>query len=167
MKHNYSITCENIIISPMNEMESELYRRLRNRDDNRKEFFDQNIIEKEQQKKWFDKYLKRSDQIMFSVYLKDSKEFIGGLGVYDINMDKKIAEVGRIIIDKERCKGKGYGAEALKGTSQMARNVGLKHLYAYIYSGNQASIKTFQKAGYCISKKDSSEEVVKVLYELK
>lgn len=104
---------------------------------------------------------------MFSVYLKDSEEFIGGLGIYDINMDKKMAEVGRIIIDKERCKGKGYGAESLKGISLIARNMGLQCLYAYIYSENQASIKTFQKAGYSISEKDSNDEVVKVLYELR
>lgn len=167
MKHNYSIVCENIIISPMGELESELYRQLRNRADNRKEFFDQNIIEKDQQSKWFIQYLKRADQIMFSVYLKDSKEFIGGLGIYDINMDKKMAEVGRIIIDKERCKGKGYGAESLNGISLIARNIGLQYLYAYIYSGNQASIKSFQKAGYSISQKDSNDEVVKVLYELR
>ena len=167
MKHNYSIVCENIIISPMGELESELYRQLRNRADNRKGFFDQNIIEKEQQRKWFNQYLKRTDQIMFSIYIKESEEFIGGLGIYDINRDKRIAEVGRIIIDKERCKGKGYGAESLKGISLIAKNIGLQYLYAYIYSENQASIKTFQNAGYSISQKDSTDEIVKVLYELR
>lgn len=167
MKHNYSAICKNIKVLPMNEQESELYRKLRNRNDNRSSFFNQGIIEEEQQKAWYRQYLKRTDEVMLSVHLIENGEFIGALGIYDIDIQKGLAEVGRIIIDKKKCQGKGYGTESLIAINQIAGKIGLKQLYAYIYSDNPASLKSFQRAGYFISDTDDSKRIVKVIYELK
>lgn len=149
MKHSYSITGENIILVPMNENSSELYRRLRNREDNRNFFFNSDIISSEQQTKWFQNYLEKETEYMFSVLLKEDETFIGGIGIYDIDRLGGKAEIGRIIIDRNLAGGKGYGTEAIKGVTCIAeRFLNMKELYAYIYTANTASIKSFLHAGF-------------------
>ena len=164
MRHDYSFEGEHIYLIPMNEDTSEQYRRLRNREDNRGFFFNSAVIEKEQQEKWFGSYLKKESECMFAVFLDDTKEFIGGIGIYDIDHLRGTAEVGRIIIDRNLVSGKGYGAEAIIGITEIARHsLELTELYAYIYTDNIASTKAFLRAGFskCLFD-DENSGVIKV-----
>lgn len=164
MKHDYSIECEHIIIVPMDKRTSEYYRKLRNREDNRSFFFTSAVIEKEQQEKWFQNYLNKQSEYMFAVFLKEKMEFAGGIGIYDIDLSRKTAEVGRIIIDRNLAAGKGYGTEAILGVCSIAKDkLNLKETYAYIYSSNLASTKAFFKAGFSeCSVEGENKETVKV-----
>lgn len=159
MKHNYSFTGENIVLIPMDENFSESYRKLRNREDNRNFFFNSAEISSEQQAKWFRGYLEKETEFMFSIFLKDRETFIGGIGIYDIDRSAGKAEIGRIIVDRNLAGGKGYGAEAIKGITCVAENsLGMKELYAYIYATNQASIRSFLRAGFCKCDTDKNDD---------
>ena len=134
-------------MSPLENDTSEEYRLLRNREDNRKFFFSNKEITAESQNKWFEKYLLDKNQIMFAIYEKASSVFVGGICIYDIDGSK--AEVGRIIIDRQKVGGKGYGAEAIKLINAFAKSeLRLKMTYANIYSTNIASIRSFENGGY-------------------
>lgn len=163
MKHDYSIECDHIILMPMSLQTSELYRQLRNREDNREFFFNSTIIEREQQEAWFQNYLKKETEYMFSVVHKLTGSFIGGIGIYDIDSSKRTAEIGRIIIDKELAAGKGYGTEAINGLAEISQNkLNLNKVYAYIYGTNIASIKAFLKAGFVEDAAEKDNDIIKV-----
>ena len=156
MNHNYICEGENIILKPMSLEESQLYRCLRNRDDVKKYFFYTENISEEAQNKWYLKYKENQQEVMFSIYEKDSNDFLGGIGIYDINNNDGTCEIGRIIIDKQKAKGKGYGAKALILLSEFAVNqLNMNSIYAYVYSFNDASSKSFINAGYKLIEDDT------------
>ncbi len=165
MNHNCFAENDKIRIAPMTDEESELYRLLRNRKDNAPFFFSSITITKEMQHKWFKKYLCDDSQLMFSIYEKSTGAFVGGVSIYDVNLQKGEAEVGRIIVDKEIASGKHYGAQSIELVSSVAKNeLGLKSLYANIYSSNIASLKSFRNAGY--KDEEIKDDITKVRIEL-
>ncbi|SDB63064.1 GNAT family N-acetyltransferase [Butyrivibrio sp. INlla16] len=165
MKHTYCLENEKICIRPMSPEDSEKYRVLRNRKDNIGFFFSGTEITSDQQAAWYTRYLADETQYMFSIYETDSDQFIGGIGIYDIDEIKGQAEVGRIIVDKELAAGKHYGAEAIKLIEKMARDeIGLKILYANIYSDNIPSLKSFYGAGFVEISEDQG--ITKVIVEI-
>lgn len=151
---------EKIYISSMNAYEAEKYRVLRNRDDNRQMFFDDSVISMEQQRSWFEKYLEKPDEYMFSIYDRESGAFVGGIGIYTNDRDE--TEIGRIIIDRMICGGKGYGALAIRLLVDFMRQSELKSLVAYIFTNNIASQRSFEKAGFRIT--DTLED--KIRYQM-
>ena len=151
MNKDVIIEGDNIILRSMTEDTSELYRQLRNREDNRYFFFTEEEIDEASQKKWFDKYLSDENQMMFAVFDKFSGRFAGGIGIYDIVMGKS-AEIGRIIIDRYSFGGKGFGYEAVFLLSEYVKKEKLaERVYAYIKTGNIASRKTFERCGFRLS----------------
>lgn len=163
MKHNFSLECDHIVLMPMDEESSEEYRKLRNREDNQKFFFHSAVIEKEQQIRWFYNYLKRENEYMFAVFLKEKMKFVGGIGIYDIDIIKKTAEIGRIIIDRRLASGKGYGTETIRGIVDIFQNqLKLKEMYAFIYTTNIASIKSFLRAGFIRDTENDCNEIIRV-----
>lgn len=164
MRHDYTAVMEHIVLSPMNIDTSEKYRVLRNREDNRDFFFHSALISKDQQESWFYRYLEKNSECMFAVHLKDNNTFLGGIGIYDIDNNNASAEVGRIIIDRDLAGGRGYGAEAIRGILEIAKNcLNLEEIYAYIYSDNIASRKAFLRAGFIeCDNVSGQEDAVKV-----
>ncbi|MBE5913519.1 MAG: GNAT family N-acetyltransferase [Pseudobutyrivibrio ruminis] len=149
MNHNFILESKRIILSSLEREDSEKYRLLRNRSDNCKYFFSNKEISAEDQDKWYQKYLNDESQIMFAICEKANGDFVGGICIYDIDGSK--AEVGRIIIDRQKAGGKGYGAEAIKLINAFAKaELGLKMTYANIYATNIASIRSFENAGYTL-----------------
>ncbi|WP_026669513.1 GNAT family N-acetyltransferase [Butyrivibrio sp. AE3006] len=167
MNHNYNMQSEGVKLTPMTAQDSEKYRILRNRKDNISFFFSGKEITSDQQAAWYKKYLDDDTQYMFSIYEKNSDNYIGGIGIYDIDTDKRTAEVGRIIVDREIAGGKHYGAAAISLLIELARNeLKLNSLYANIYSTNKTSLKSFLRAGFVEdSVNDSVTKVVICLGE--
>lgn len=158
MDHNIFYKTSNLDLGPLNIKDSELYRLLRNRDDNRSFFLYTGIISSEEQLKWYEKYLSGPDY-MFSIRLKDpTHSFIGGAGIYNIDIQKKEAEFGRIIIDRELAGGKGYGYETTLALASIARDeLGLTSLCLEVLPHNIAALRTYEKAGFLrVSNPDSS-----------
>ncbi|WP_026496828.1 GNAT family N-acetyltransferase [Butyrivibrio sp. WCD3002] len=165
MNHNYELKSDKITLKPMSSVDSECYRVLRNRKDNISFFFSGAEITQDQQANWYNKYLTDETQYMFSIYETDSARYIGGIGIYDVDKSSGCAEVGRIIVDRELAAGKHYGAKAIELLEKLAgEELGLKLLYANIYSTNGPSLKSFYGAGF--SKEKEEQGITKVIFEI-
>ena len=165
MEHNFELKTDKIILKPMSSVDSECYRVLRNRKDNISFFFSGAEITQEQQANWYNKYLADNTQYMFSIYEADSARYIGGIGIYDVDKTNDCAEVGRIIVDRELAAGKHYGAMAIRLLEKLAsEELGLKLLYANIYSTNIPSLKSFYGAGFSMEREEQG--ITKVIYEI-
>lgn len=93
MNHSYYIYYKNVILKPLDWDHIESLRLLRNINSNY--FIDGSIIEKEQQEKWYTKYLEKTDDIMFYISNSDDS-FLGVIALYDIK--NNTAEFGRIMV---------------------------------------------------------------------
>lgn len=157
MKHDLQVQSGNILICPMTSDDSEQYRRIRNQDENRRWFVDSKIISSEVQRNWFNSYLKKVDEYMFSIYAFGL--FVGGCSLYCIDKHIRTAEFGRIAIDTVQ-KGKGYGYEATLGTLKIAKDLlGLDTVRLFVKKDNVAAIKTYLKAGFFFSE-DTNEDTL-------
>lgn len=149
MKHEYSYTAEDISLRPLSPEDSEKYRQLRNREDNRSWFKTDALITADMQKQWYERYLFKPSEYMFSIVKNDTGEFIGALGLYDIDSKNKSAEIGRIIVDRYKAGGKGYASAALEGVCRIGEKMlGLQRIYAEIYADNAASLRSFYNIGF-------------------
>ncbi len=149
MEHHYFYREKDISIVPLSEVHSEKYRQLRNRDDNRKWFKTDLIITQDMQKKWYQNYLTKPSEYMFAIEDNKTGEFIGAVGLYDINPEEKCAEIGRIIVDRFKSGGRGYASKALECACKIGvEQLGLTRIYAEIYSDNIASLRSFEKIGF-------------------
>ncbi len=84
---------------------------IRNRQKN-KHFFNQTFeLTVEDQARWFESYLSRTDDIYWCIYNKDNN-FIGTIRVYDIDETEDICDQGSFIIDEDFAGGAPYAIEA-------------------------------------------------------
>lgn len=73
---------------------------------------------------------------------------IGGCAIFDIDFEKRRAEIGCWIADP-LLRGKGYGAAVLqKMLPSAAASLVLKEIYARIHKEHQASIKLAEHLGF-------------------
>ena len=152
MKHEYTASYGRVRLQPLSEQDSQQYRLIRNREENRSKFVFSGLITEEAQKLWYTRYLDTSGDCMFSVYDSENR-FIGGNAIYNISPDDLTAEYGRLLIDKERCRSGGWGYEATAAALKAAFcELGLKKVYLQVYADNTAACKTSLKAGFrCIN----------------
>lgn len=151
MKHLYKYEYERIMLLPLEESDIEELRILRNQE--RQFFSTTGIITQENQKKWYESYLKKKNDIMFKVVKKDAPDcFVGAIAVYDISDDLATAEVGRTVIDKNKAPEKGIGMEATKAVCKFAFDVlHVKKIVAEVLKTNERIIKVDQRAGFYIT----------------
>jgi RimJ/RimL family protein N-acetyltransferase len=75
---------------------------------------------------------------------------VGVVWLWDLDPRHRRAEV-RIVVGDPDARGKGYGADALEALAAHAFGaLGLRKLYAYVHSGNAASQRAFERAGYTV-----------------
>lgn len=156
MIHEYGIDLNRILLRPLTWEDIESLRILRNRE---KDFFlDNSEISEEQQKKWYGKYLLREDDIMFTIKQKSAPLiFCGAIALYGIDRAKGVCEIGRTLVDKERCPDKGIGLEATCGACRFAFEVlEIRKIQTQILKTNIRSMKLHQRAGFYVV--DSSDE---------
>lgn len=149
MRHAYRINYGDILLSPLDAETSELYRELRNRTEVCRWFAHTGKISKEQQQIWFQKYLNKEDDMMFSSHLSRAGEaFIGAVAIYDISLQNKTAEFGRIAVLPDM-KGKGYGAKITRAVCKFAADeLGLERLYLEVLMENMPAVKAYWNAGF-------------------
>lgn len=147
MIHNYRDDFNHIKLEPLTEDLIEKMRILRNK--NRECFIFSNIITEEEQKVWFMNYQSTIGDIMFSIIRKYDNKFIGALGLY--NLIDKEAEFGRLMLDKEIIKEKGYGYEAVICTCKIGfEQLNLERIVLEVFEDNLPAYKTYLKAGFNI-----------------
>lgn len=88
-----------------------------------------------------------NDQV-FGIVEKNTNSYIGNVGIHNIDKKSGVATIGIFIGDKTK-QGKGYGGEAIELAASFAfGQLGLQKLQAPIFSFNERSIATFERAGF-------------------
>jgi len=145
MKQSYFAKYKSIKIKPLIYENIEDMRILRNK--NRNFFVSSKEISSEQQEKWFQNYIVKEDDYLFSVFYEDI--WIGTVSIYDIKDD--CAEFGRLMIDKTKVNKKGLGMESTICVCNLAfEKLGIKNIHLEVYKDNIAAIKTYQCARFSI-----------------
>lgn len=144
MLHHYTTRYEDILLKPMTIDDSEKYRRLRNQDEIRKWFENTGVISMEAQARWFESYLHKEDEMMFSIY-NSHDDFIGGCSLYKIGGGT--SEYGRLIVAPEY-RGKGYGRISTIAALDVAKALGLHTVHLDVFADNQSAIRTYIAAGF-------------------
>lgn len=166
MFHNFTAKHEDVVLQPMTIEDSEKYRRLRNQNEIRCWFETQIIISEEAQRNWFLSYLKKSSDLMFSIYHTDGV-FIGGCSLYKIESGGT-AEFGRLIIAPE-FRGNGFGRKATTATLEIAKKIGLQSVHLEVFADNQTAIRTYCAAGFMANGKTiwvNDKQMIKMVVQI-
>lgn len=158
MQHNYCDEYERIKLVPLRSDDIEEMRLLRNK--NRHSFIFTDIISEEAQIAWYEKYLEKPNDYVFSVIRIADNEFIGITSLYDIN--NKVAEFGRLMLNKEKIQEKGYGLEAVLATCKIGfKQLNLDRIILEVKEDNIAAYKTYEKAGFqCFDSKKEKRNII-------
>lgn len=155
---------QRISLHPISEKDSEHLRLLRNRDENRKWFLYSEEITKEQQQNWFKKYLLTANDYMFSVISNANSSFIGTVALYNVDENKKTAEVGRIIVDKKITNEKGLGLEVTTAALFIGFDmIGLHTIHLEVFADNIRAISVYKKTGF-IQKNQYYKQNKEIIY---
>jgi diamine N-acetyltransferase len=151
MKHDYKCEGSRIILKSLEKGNIEKLRILRNQ--NKDWFINKDFITEENQIKWYENYLEKKNDFMFAIEIKDNPgEFVGAIAIYDIDLKKGCAEIGRTLVDSKLCGGKGIGCEATVLISDFGFSIiGVKTIIANVIAQNQKSIKMHENAGFKIT----------------
>lgn len=104
------------------------------------------------EKDWLENSSKKGEH-NFAIIRKEDNKLIGSYGLEVKDNTSRRMHIGGFIGDIEN-RGKGYGTEALKLITKFAFEIlNAETLYSGIFSFNEASIKSAQKAGYSIAGK--------------
>ncbi len=158
MKHSYSYNYNRVQIKPLEEYEIEQMRVLRN--SHRYCFVYSDIITKEAQKVWFQNYLQKPDDYVFSVYL--NKKWIGTASIYNVSENK--AEFGRLLIDNQSTNEKGLGLDTTIGVCSIAfEQLGITKILLQVYEDNIPAYKTYMKAGFKVTGNSFDNNKIKLI----
>lgn len=161
MKHTFTCSDKDVTLRPLSCEDSEKYRQLRNQEQNRRCFFYSDRITKNAQQKWYDNYLKKENDYMFSVY-NHNGQFLGGAALYDMQTDH--AEFGRLLIDRTAAGQGGTGYQVLMLLCQLAKEqFHLSYLHLELFEDNLPAKKTYEKAGFVCKKRYLSPDGARYL----
>ena len=86
----------------------------------------------------------------YGIETLEQSQLIGIVWLWDIDRRHGRAEV-RIVVGAPEARGRGYGRDALEALAADAfGRLGLRKLYAYVHSGNAASRRAFERAGFAL-----------------
>ena len=86
---------------------------------------------------------------MFSVYHAITNEWIGAVGIYNLNKETGMAEFGRLVIDGDIVNERGLGTDTTICASEIAFSIlNIKTLILEVYADNIAAIKTYSRSGF-------------------
>lgn len=128
------------------QKDMERLRRWRN--ENRFAFFDSSRISPEKQKRWFESYQKKKNDLMFIIETLGGRP-IGTVALYKIDLPNKRAEFGRMIIGAVKSRGKGFGWDAAESLIRFAfSTLNLQQLKIEVKKNNQPAIRLYEKIGF-------------------
>jgi RimJ/RimL family protein N-acetyltransferase len=77
-------------------------------------------------------------------------QFLGETGLYDIDWQARVAEIGYWL--RESARGQGYATEAAQTLLEYAASLGLRTFEAHIALDNHASRRIVERLGFAISR---------------
>ncbi|MBU7013667.1 MAG: GNAT family N-acetyltransferase [Theionarchaea archaeon] len=104
-------------------------------------------VSMESEQRWYDSYLKDDHSKILAIETVKG-EFIGNIGLHNIDLHNRKAELGIFIGDKEYW-GKGYGTEAvLLGLKFAFEALNLNKVYLRTFVSNKRAQRCYEKAGF-------------------
>jgi len=89
----------------------------------------------------------RGDRVVFGVWERSSDQFLGEVGVYDVDRGSGIGEVGYWI--RQTAQGHGYATEALRAVLKYVTDeLGLRACEAHVASDNHRSRRVAERLGF-------------------
>jgi RimJ/RimL family protein N-acetyltransferase len=100
----------------------------------------------------------RAERLVFGLWERSSRRFVGEVGLYDVNWESRSAEVGYWL--RETARGLGYAAEGLGFVSELAvRGLGMRQLDAHIAIDNLASMRLAERMGFrCVGQRPATPQ---------
>lgn len=152
VKNDCLVEYRNMKLTPLSQTDIEKLREWRN-DKNQTAFLRQiDYITPEMQQNWYEKYLKDDSQIVFAIHETDElKRIVGSVSLYNINIEKKTSEVGRIQIGDIDAHGRGLGRTSLIGAIKVAfRCLDIEKIEASVHKDNVQAHTNDMKIGFRI-----------------
>lgn len=149
MKHNYMIQQDKLLFRPVEESDIENIRLWRNRDGIREAFIYQQYISREQQEHWYKNYNENENDIMFIIEYETKP--IGTVAIYNIDLDKREAEFGRLMIGQVEIRGLGIGQKATKAMCEFGFNkLHLNKIVLEVFEDNRHAMRVYKEIGFKI-----------------
>ncbi len=147
MDHHLFGTSEFVNIRPLSQ--EDIFSLLLLRNQNRRWFFDQSIISSQQQLEWYQNYLLKKDDIMFSISPRDVDCFAGAGALYHITPGGA-AEFGRLLVARELFDKPGMGCDITRAICDIGfERLFLKEIWLEVYEENIAARRTYERVGFC------------------
>jgi len=129
----------------------------RNREDIRVQFIHSDVITWEQHLAWWEQYRAKSNDFVFIIEeTRELRRPVGQASLYDIDLDRREAQYGRLMIGDNEARGRGLagGATALL-VSWAFDTVGLERVYLEVFKDNIPALSLYRKCGFTIDGKKS------------
>ena len=150
MNKNHKINYNDIELRTIEEKDIEQIRIWRNKDNIKNKFLYSEILTQEQQRKWYQSYKEKNDDLMFiihenALFNKD----IGAIAIYNINNENQSAEYGRVMIGEDCAQGKGFAKKASIALLSFAfETLKLKTVYLEVFADNHNAVKLYETLGF-------------------
>jgi RimJ/RimL family protein N-acetyltransferase len=125
------------------------------KNDHRKYFFYQELIDSEQQKKWFSQYQKRKNDFMFMIQFKNC--YVGCMGFRLLN---NYADIYNVILGRKEYLGKHIMSHALQMMISFILDKYSNNVTAKVLVTNPA-FKWYQKNNFKIDKTNSTYHLIR------
>jgi RimJ/RimL family protein N-acetyltransferase len=148
MNHNITDSWGRVVLSPLLRSDIEPLRLLRNRES--KWFLKNEQIDSISQAKWYERYLRQTDDFMFRISLKNNTgTFIGAVAIYHVDSNNRSGEFGRLLIDHTIVAEKGLGVDATVCACKIGfEYFNLQTIKLEVLDNNKRAIKTYEKSGF-------------------
>ena len=119
MDRNYYKRIKNVDLHPLREEHIEYLRKWRNDGSNTKYLRQIGYITSSMQRKWYDEYLRNTDEIVFAIVENETlHRIVGSLALY--HFQKGVVEFGKILVGDPEAHGKSVGYHALQAVLDIA-----------------------------------------------
>jgi RimJ/RimL family protein N-acetyltransferase len=122
----------------------------RNREDIRVQFIHSDIITWEQHLAWWEQYQAKNNDFVFII--EETQQLhrpVGQVSLYNIDLEKREAEYGRLMIGDNEARGRGLAKRATELLIAWAFNsVGLKRIYLEVFANNRVAVNLYRRSGF-------------------
>ena len=87
-------------------------------------------------------------EVMRGAEIKETSRFIGQCGFVKVNWKNRVAELA-ILIGEKDCRGKGYGADAIRTLCTFGfMEMNLHKIKAVVFDFNEPALRCYEKCGF-------------------
>lgn len=141
-----------LILAPLVHEDAQTIREWRNAE--RSWFFDQHVIEPDEQERWWTKYAADPTDYIWTAYLIG--HLVGMASLYHIDVQERVAEWGRLLVTVE-AQGQGLGLRmAVLIRDYALDSLKLERLYCSSYHANFPAMSVHMRAGYAPYRTDGN-----------